>query len=90
MTAMSPIYVLNVKDILSTNLRPKHTIDKILEKGLFNLPYDEIIVDFSGVNSISPEFATQYLLCKSKTRKEVHEVNVPLNLREALYNAETS
>lgn len=85
MTAMSPIYVLYIKDIFSTNLRLDHNIDKILLKDLFNLPYDEIIVDFSSVSSISLDFANHYLLLKSKSKKLIHEVNIPLNLQKTFH-----
>lgn len=84
---MSIIYVLFIKDIISTNLTAKPDIDKILNEELFYLPYDEIIVDFSGVSLMSRDFANHYLLNRSKSTKVVHEVNVPLNLQNILDTA---
>ncbi|MGE0690706.1 MAG: hypothetical protein AB7O87_08930 [Candidatus Nitrosocosmicus sp.] len=84
MTAMSIIYVLFIKDIISTNLTTKLNTDKMLKENLFDLPYDEIIVDFSGVNSMSRDFTNYYLLNKSKSNKVFHEVNIPLNLQDVL------
>ncbi|MGD9533506.1 MAG: hypothetical protein AB7V56_07040 [Candidatus Nitrosocosmicus sp.] len=81
---MSIIYVLFIKDIISTNLTTKLNTDKMLKENLFDLPYDEIIVDFSGVNSMSRDFTNYYLLNKSKSNKVFHEVNIPLNLQDVL------
>ncbi|MGD9533287.1 MAG: hypothetical protein AB7V56_05905 [Candidatus Nitrosocosmicus sp.] len=52
---------------------------------MFSLPYEEIIVDFSEINSISHEFANHYLSNKSKSGKVVHEVNIPILLQN-LFN----
>ncbi|MGD9533972.1 MAG: hypothetical protein AB7V56_09410 [Candidatus Nitrosocosmicus sp.] len=52
----------------------------MLEKELFNLPYDDIVVDFSDINLINQEFIVLYLLCKSNCSKEIREVNLPLEL----------
>jgi hypothetical protein len=56
MIAMSVIYVEFIWDLLSSTmkLRPDTIIE--LEKTILNIPYDEIIIDFSGVKSMSIEF----------------------------------
>ena len=75
---MSTIYVKFITDIFSADLMALPNIDEKLDKELFNLPYDEIIVDFSGVNTMSLDFANHYRLNKSKSKKIIHEVNIPL------------
>jgi hypothetical protein len=78
MTAMSTIHVKFITDIFSPDLVSISNIDYQLDKELFNLPYDEIIVDFSGVNTIDVDFANHYRINKSKSNKVIHEVNIPL------------
>ena len=48
-----------------------------VEKAFEDAPSDDIIIDFSNVKSITPEFAHQYLMSKRKIKKEFHEVNLP-------------
>ena len=74
---MSIIYVVFIKDIFSSNLVAIPNIDNKLDKEVFNLHYEEIIVDFSGVYTMSSDFANHYLSNKSKSGKTIHEVNVP-------------
>ncbi|MGD9534536.1 MAG: hypothetical protein AB7V56_12305 [Candidatus Nitrosocosmicus sp.] len=80
MTAIPIIYVIRIRNIFASDLITTSGIDNKLDKELFSLPYEEIIVDFSGINSISPEFANHYLSNKSKSGKVVHEVNIPILL----------
>jgi hypothetical protein len=51
------------------------------------VPYDEIILDFSGVRSMSFEFAKEYLSVKNKSNKAVNEVNLSLELRPIMDKA---
>jgi len=81
MTAMSIIYVIFIKDIFSTNLITIPDIKDKLDKEIFNLPYGEIVVNFSGVNTIDLDFVNYYLSNKSKSGKVIHEVNLPLWLQ---------
>ncbi|HET6590321.1 MAG TPA: hypothetical protein VFG45_09170 [Candidatus Nitrosocosmicus sp.] len=82
---MSIIYVIRIRDIFASDLITTSGIDNKLDKELFSLPYEEIIVDFSEINSISHEFANYYLSNKSKSGKVVHEVNIPILLQN-LFN----
>jgi hypothetical protein len=86
MTTMPIIYVASIKDIFTSNLMTIPDIDNKLNKELFNKPYEEIIVDFSGIITISQDFANHYLLNKSKSEKTIHEVNLPLFLQNMFEN----
>ena len=57
-----------------------------MEEKISDIPYDEIIIDFSSVKSMSPNFANTYLEIKKGSNKLIHEVNVPLHLEKTLSN----
>jgi len=80
--AMSILFVMFIKDMLASDLIVKSEINKVLEKRISSIPYNEIIIDFSNVRAISRRFVNQYKLSKSKNRKEIYEVNIPLGLQE--------
>jgi len=84
MTLIPIIYVVRIKDIFTSDLTTICGIDDKLNKELFNLPYKEIIADFSDVNSVSPDFVNHYLLNKSQSGKIVHEVNMPTSLQRII------
>ena len=69
MAAMSVIYVIFIKDILSSRLTLETDTCAILEREIFNIPYDEICIDFSNIKSISPAFVNQYLLRNIEAKK---------------------
>jgi hypothetical protein len=52
-----------------------------------DVPYDEIILDFSGIKSMSFEFAKEYFSMKNKCNKAVNEVNLPPELRPIMDKA---
>jgi hypothetical protein len=60
MAAMPVIYVIFIKDLLSTRLTLETDTNTILEREIFNIPYDEICIDFSNIKSKSPNFVNQY------------------------------
>jgi len=47
---MSVIHVIFIKDLLSTRLTLEIDTGAILEKEIFNIPYDEICIDLSISN----------------------------------------
>jgi len=51
---------------------------------LEDIPSDDIRIDFSNVDSITPEFAHQYLMSKRKSKKEIHEVGLPSSAAELI------
>ena len=87
MAAMSVIYVISIKDLLSTRLTLETDTSAILEREIFNSPHDEICIDFSNVKSLSPAFVNHYLLSKSKSQKMINEVNISPDLEELMDTA---
>ena len=59
-------------------LRPNTA--KELEETILSIPYDEIIFDFTGVKSMSIEFAKEYVSIKHRSQKIIKEVNIPIYL----------
>lgn len=47
---------------------------------LESYPMNSISIDFSGTVSITRSFAQEYISYKSRTSKEIHDVNVPDNI----------
>jgi hypothetical protein len=87
MAAMSVIYVIFIKDILSSRLTLETYTCAILEREIFNIPYDEICIDFSNIKSLSPAFVNQYLLRKYRSEKMISEVNISPDLEELMGTA---
>jgi hypothetical protein len=56
MIAMSVIYVEFIWDLFSFTLTLRADTIIELEKTISNIPYDEVIIDFSGAKSMSIEF----------------------------------
>lgn len=87
MIAMSVLYVEYIKDLFSPTLTLRPGIIEELEKTILDIPYNEIIIDFSGVKSMSIEFAEEYLSIKHKSKKIINEVNIPLHLESVVDKA---
>lgn len=77
---MSVLYVEYIKDLFSSTLTLRPNAVKELEETILSIPYDEIIFDFSGVKSMSFEFAKEYVSIKYRTKKIIKEVNIPIDL----------
>ncbi len=88
MTAMSAIHVVSIRDFISADLDIKKSAMTFVEKELEDAPSDDIIIDFSNVKSITPEFAHQYLMSKRKIKKEIHEVNLPSHVELIIHKAQ--
>lgn len=87
MIGMSVLYVEYIIDLFSSTLTLRPDTIKVLEKTILNIPFDEIVIDFSGVRSMSFEFAKEYLSIKNKSNKAINEVNLPLDLRPMIDKA---
>ena len=90
MTAMSAIHVVSIRDFISADLDIKKSAMTFVEKEVDYSPSDDIIIDFSNVNSITPEFVHQYLISKRKIKKEIHEVNLPSYVESIISKAQKS
>jgi hypothetical protein len=87
MIGMSVLYVEYMKDIFSSTLALGPDTHKELGKMMMDVPYDEIVLDFSGIRSISFEFAKEYLTVKNKSNKSIYEVNLAFELRPIMDKA---
>ena len=87
MAAMSVIYVIFIKNLFSTHLTLQTDTNTILEREIFDIPYDEICIDFSNIKSISPGFVNQYMLLKYRSKKMINEVNISPDLEELMDTA---
>ena len=90
MTAMISIHVVFIRDFISADLEIRKSAVTFIEKVIERIPSDEIIIDFSNVKSITPEFAHQYLISKRKIKKEIHEVNIPSHIESIISKAQKS
>jgi translation elongation factor EF-4 len=85
MIKMSFLYIEFIKDLFSSTLtRPNAA--KELEETIFDIPYDEIIFDFSGVKSMSIEFAKEYRSIKYRTKKIIKEVKISPSIWSLIMN----
>jgi hypothetical protein len=87
MIKMSVLYVEYITNLFSSTLVLRPDTKKELEKTILGIPYDEIIFDFSGVESMTFEFAKEYISIKNRTSKIVNEVNIPLVLEPIMDKA---
>ena len=90
MTTMIAIHVVSIRDFISADLDIKKSAMTFVEKEVEYAPSDDIIIDFSNVKSITPEFAHQYLMSKRKIKKEIHEVNLPSHVESIINKAQKS
>ena len=90
MTAMIAIHVIFIRDFISEDLKIKKSAATLVEKLIEDIPSNDIIIDFSNVKSITPEFAHQYLMSKRKIKKEIHEVNLPSHVESIINKAQKS
>jgi len=90
MTAMSAIHVVSIRDFISADLDIKKSAMTFVEKEVEYVPSDDIIIDFSNVNSIAPQFVYQYLISKRKIKKKIHEVNLPSHVESIISKAQKS
>ena len=90
MIGMSVLFVEYMKDVFSSTLTLGSDTSKELDKTIKLIPYDEIVFDFSGVRSMSFEFAKEYLSVKNNNNKSINEVNLSLDLRPIMDKASKS
>lgn len=79
---MPIVYVIFIMDIFTSDLIFRPKLFKVLERRISDIPYDNIIIDFSNVKSMTPNFAKKYKSLSKKNKKLIHEVNIPLQLEK--------
>ena len=79
---MSVLYVEYINDLFSPTLTLRPGIIEELEKAILDITYNEIIIDFSGVKSMSIEFAEEYLSIKHEIRQSIARGNAWLKTQQ--------
>lgn len=79
-----PIYTneitLQMINQISSNLAFRHSADYLFDY-INSLNESRIVVDFSGVESISRSFAHQYITNKTKSNKCIIERDIPPDIK---------
>jgi hypothetical protein len=72
-----------ISEILSPDLALRDSAARLFNK-LYSTKDAQVVVDFSGVRSITRSFAHEY--CKRKTESAMHisEIHVPANVRKMI------
>jgi len=76
---MSNEAILYLRELISTNLAFRRSADDFFNH-LNNLNESKIVVDFSGIESITRSFVHQYIINKQKTDKQIIDINVPRDI----------
>jgi hypothetical protein len=73
-------FILALRDELSSNLAFRDSANRLFEH-IDSLNKASIVVDFSGVESITRSFAHQYILNKNRSNKQIVERGVPSEIK---------
>jgi len=71
---------LRVENQISSNLSFRHSADALFEY-INGLDISSVVVDFSGVESITRSFAHQYVMNKMQSQKEIIECDMPVEIK---------
>ena len=66
---------VRIKEAISPDLALRSRADAFFDN--IEQSESEVVVDFSGVRSISRSFAQQYLTRKRASRKQIRELHIP-------------
>jgi hypothetical protein len=78
--ATSNEFMFSVQQKLSSNLAFRHSADDLFEY-INSLSASKIMIDFSGITSITRSFAHQYIVNKIKSDKQIFECEMPSNIK---------
>lgn len=79
-------YEVRIIEAISTNLGFREHASDFIDT-IERREEPQIIIDFSGVTTISRGFAHEYQMRKGRSSKAIIEVNVPDNVREMFITA---
>ena len=71
---------LSMRERISSNLALRHSADALFDY-INSLNESRIIINFSGIESITRSFAHQYAANKIKTNKQIIECDIPLKIK---------
>jgi len=86
---MTSVQTVHMAEAISPNLMLRGVADAFFDR-LERMDVDCLVLDFSGIRSISRSFAHQYILRKKANSKTVREENVPENVSKMLALVERS
>ena len=70
---------LLLKNRVSEDLSLRNMVSNIFQAAEFQ-SRDAVVIDFTGIKSISRSFAHEYRQHKAEQKCEIYETNVPLNI----------
>lgn len=71
---------LSLRERFSSNLAFRHSADDLFEY-IRGLNTTKVMIDFTGVESITRSFAHQYIVNKTKSDKQIIECDIPLKIK---------
>ena len=72
--------ILPLKKQVSNNLALRQSADDLFDF-IDNIDAPKIVIDFSGIESITRSFAHQYILNKVKSKKQIFERDIPHEIK---------
>lgn len=78
--ATSNEFTLCLQQRFSSNLVFRHSADDLFEY-INSLSTQKIVIDFTGIKSITRSFAHQYIVNKTKSEKQIAEREIPLAIK---------
>lgn len=79
----TPTRTIRLAEVVYEDLALRDSVTRVFDS-IDDSPESDIVVDFSGVRSISRSFADEYVQRRSRSTKAVREVNVPDNVRQMI------
>ena len=67
---------IQLTKFISRNLFLRNSANELFDKRINNSKTSKIIIDFQKIQSITRDFASQYLLNKEKSKKNITDINV--------------
>lgn len=78
--ATSNEFTLCLQQRFSSNLAFRHSADDLFDY-INSLSTQKIVIDFTGIKSITRSFAHQYIVNKTKSEKQIAECEIPLTIK---------
>lgn len=73
--------MLSMRERISSNLALRHSADALFDY-INSINESRIIINFSGIESITRSFAHQYTTNKNKTNKQIIECDIPPRIKQ--------
>ena len=73
--------IIRISEKVSKDLALRDIADALFDD-IESLTESAVVIDFSEVTSIARSFAHQYSLRKKSSKKDISEINMPINIRK--------